>query len=45
MDLKIFEKMSSDQLRNYIRFLLWHYRVVDAFWFIKVGETISIPAP
>jgi hypothetical protein len=38
MNLEIFENMPADQLRRYIAFLLWHYRVVDAFWFIKVSE-------
>jgi len=38
MNLEVFNHMSAEQLRRYIAFLLWHYRVVDAFWFIKVGE-------
>ena len=38
MDCKLFEKMDVSQLQSYIKFLLWHYQVVDAFWFIKVTE-------
>ena len=38
MDLRVFENMDPQQLRTYIEFLLWHYRVVDAFWFIYVNE-------
>jgi hypothetical protein len=36
MDLTVFEKMEAPDLRRYIEFLLWHYRVVDAFWFLSV---------
>ena len=36
--MKIFEKMEAPELRNYIQFLLWHYRLMDAFWFLYVAE-------
>ena len=35
MDLEIFENMENSDLRNYIQFLLWHYRVIDAFGILK----------
>ncbi len=38
MDLDVFEKMDAPQLRRYIQFLLWHYRVVDAFWYLYITE-------
>jgi hypothetical protein len=43
MDLQVFENMDAKQLRRYLEFLLWHYRVVDAFWFIFVGERFDQP--
>ena len=44
MDLKRIEEMNREDLQKYTEFLLWHYRVMDAFWFIKVGETYGQPA-
>lgn len=38
MNLELIENMDAPELRKYIEFLLWHYRVMDAFWFIYVAE-------
>ena len=43
MDTKIFEKMDAPALRNYIQFLLWHYRLMDAFWFLNVAGKFDQP--
>jgi hypothetical protein len=38
MNIDLLRKMDRDELLQYVEFLLWHYRVVDAFWFIYTGE-------
>jgi hypothetical protein len=43
VELEIFKEMDARELRKYIEFLLWHYRVVDAFWFIYVAENFDQP--
>jgi len=43
MDLKLFESMDAPALRKYIEFLLKHYRVMDAFWFIYIAEKFDQP--
>ncbi|MCP4401477.1 MAG: hypothetical protein GY801_29790, partial [bacterium] len=41
MNTAPFEGMDAPELRIYIEFLLRHYRVMDAFWFIYVSETFD----
>jgi len=41
--MKFFKKMKASELRNYIQFLLWNYRVMDAFWFLYVAEKFDQP--
>jgi len=43
MDLRVFEKMDPSELKSYLQFLLWHYRVIDAFWFLYVAEKFDQP--
>jgi hypothetical protein len=43
MDLKNIDKMETPELKSYIEFLLWHYRVIDAFWFLYVAEKFDQP--
>jgi len=43
MDMDIFADMPAGELTKYIEFLLWHYRVVDAFWFLYTAERVDQP--
>ena len=43
MDMDIFKDMEAPELKKYLQFLLWHYRVMDAFWFIYVAEQFDQP--
>jgi hypothetical protein len=43
MDLTVFESMDNAQMKSYLEFLLWHYQVVDAFWFLYVAEKFDQP--
>ena len=41
MNTELFHEMDAPELRTYIEFLLRHYRVMDAFWFIYVTEAFD----
>jgi len=43
MDLTRLEQMETPELRRYLEFLLWHYRVVDGFWFLYTEEQWGRP--
>ncbi len=36
--MNISENIAQQDMRQYLDFLLWHYRVVDAFWYIYLEE-------
>ena len=41
MDTSILDQMNAATMRRYLEFLLWHYKVADAFWFIYVTERLG----
>jgi len=43
MDLSRFDTMEASDLKSYLAFMLWHYRVVDSFWFLYLAEDYGQP--
>ena len=43
MPYSALESFDKEQLLEYVQSLLWQYRVVDAFWFLKAEEEFGRP--
>ncbi len=44
MDLSILDGMDREGLYEYVRSLLWQFRLTDAFWFLKAEEEFGLAA-
>ena len=44
LDKSALDQLTPDELRRYVDFLLWHYKVMDGFWFIYATEQFGQPA-
>jgi hypothetical protein len=41
LDPAALDQMNPGELRRYVDFLLWHYKVMDGFWFIYATEAFG----
>jgi hypothetical protein len=41
LNSRALDELGSAELRQYADFLLWHYKVMDAFWFIYATEAFG----
>jgi hypothetical protein len=39
-----FDGLENHSEKDYLEFLLWHYRVIDAFWYIYIDEELGSDA-
>ncbi len=42
IDFSPLKGMKPSEMRSYLEFLLWHYRIVDAFWFLFVSDELDL---
>jgi hypothetical protein len=42
IDFSPLKDMKPSEMRSYLEFLLWHYRIVDAFWFLFVSDELDL---
>ncbi len=43
MNVDVLQDWDKEELLSYCKFLLWHYRVVDAFWFLFLADRYGQP--